>query len=179
MARGELTDVQFQKLEPLLPKKTGKRGHPWREHRQVINGILWILRTGAPWEDLPPRYGPPSTCNDRLLRWKRDGTWQRILEALQSDADTDGALDWEEGSLDASIVKAHPHAAGAPRRRGGKKGERKQPLLRTGRRPKRKPRRSKRSNGRSMENLFLNKSKGLSKSGPLRNGKRSDAVEAV
>jgi transposase len=113
MARGDLTDAQYERLEPLLPRNEGKRGRPWRNHRQVINGILWIERTGAPWEDLPERYGPYTTCNDRLIRWKEDPTWDRILQTLQSKAQVEGKIVWEGCALDGSIVKAHPHAAGA------------------------------------------------------------------
>ena len=133
MARGDLTDAQWEKLEPLLPKNEGKRGHPWRDHRQVINGILWIQRTGAPWEDLPERYGPRSTCNERLILWQKDGTWSRILQALQGEADAGGEIEWEGCALDGSSVKAHPHAAGA--RKAPRKSPRRARLTR-GRRGK-------------------------------------------
>jgi transposase len=150
MARGDLTDAQYERLEPLLPSSEGKRGRPWRNHRQVINGILWIERTGAPWEDLPERYGPYTTCNDRLIRWKDDHTWERILQTLQSKAQADGKIVWEGCALDGSIVKAHPHAAGARKAASdappalqapqeqdheGKKGETKQPVPYRRRRP--------------------------------------------
>src|SRR5574341_679818 len=81
MAHGDLTDEQWQRLEPLLPpKRSGKKGHPYRAHRPVLNGILWIQRTGAPWQDLPAHYPPRSTCHDRLMRWQRDGVWEQILQ---------------------------------------------------------------------------------------------------
>jgi transposase len=121
LARGDLTDAQWERLEKELPKKQGP-GRPWADHRRVINGILWILRTGAPWRDLPARYGPYTTCHDRLLRWQRDGTWERILQVLQAEADAQGQVAWGECALDGSSVKAHPHAAGArkaPAKRGG------------------------------------------------------------
>jgi transposase len=126
LARGDLTDEQYARLEPLLPRNEGKRGRPFNDHRQVINGILWVQRTGAPWEDLPERYGPPTTCNDRLLRWKRDGTWDRVLRALQGEADARGGIEWEGCALDGSSVKAHPHAAGARKspRKGGHRSRR-------------------------------------------------------
>ena len=73
MARGDLTDQEWERIAPLLPSSAGRRGGQWRDHRQVINGILWIKRTGAPWEDLPRRYGPRSTCHDRLTRWEAEG----------------------------------------------------------------------------------------------------------
>jgi transposase len=72
--RGEITDQAWQEIEPLLPEY-GQSGGQWREHRTVINGILWKLRTGSPWRDLPQRYGPWQTCFDRFNRWRRDGTW--------------------------------------------------------------------------------------------------------
>ncbi len=78
MARYDLTDEEFALLKPLLPaERSGKPGCPYRSHRQVLNGIFWILRTGAPWRDLPPRYGPWSTGADRFRRWEQKGLWQR------------------------------------------------------------------------------------------------------
>src|SRR5262249_56008637 len=91
-------------------------GGQWRDHRQVINGILWKLRTGAPWRDLPERYGPWQTCADRLYRWRRDGTWDRLLAHVQTRSDAVGEVVWEV-SLDSSTVRAHQHASGARRRR--------------------------------------------------------------
>jgi transposase len=78
VGRGELTDKAWAQIQPLLPA-SGQRGGRWSDHRTVINGILWKLRTGAPWRDLPERYGPWTTCHDRYVRWRRDGTWDRLL----------------------------------------------------------------------------------------------------
>jgi transposase len=75
--------------------------------------MLWILRTGAPWPDLPERYGPPSTVSTRLYRWKKAGIWDRILAAVQAEADAAGELDWETHHVDATVIRAHQHAAGA------------------------------------------------------------------
>ena len=72
--KGEFTDEAWTRIAPLLPKN-GQRGGRWRDHRKVVNGILWKLRTGAPWRDLPERYGPWQTCYDRFSRGRRDGTW--------------------------------------------------------------------------------------------------------
>ena len=83
--RGELTDAAWAVLAPLLPQN-GKRGQQWLDHRRVINGILWKLRTGAPWRDVPERYGPWQTCYDRLVRWRRDGTWDRLLQHVKRKA---------------------------------------------------------------------------------------------
>ena len=118
MRRGELTDEQWEKLSPLLPPEKPKTGHPAKDHRLILNGILWILRTGAPWRDLPERYGPWSTVACRFYRWQKAGIWQRILQALQQQEDTAGHVDWETHSVDGTIIRAHQHAAGA---KGGSK----------------------------------------------------------
>jgi transposase len=75
--------------------------------------MLWIDRTGAPWRDLPERYGPWRTVASRFYRWQKGGVWDRVLKALQSQKDAEGELDWEVHYLDATIVRAHQHAAGA------------------------------------------------------------------
>ena len=79
----------------------------------MLNGILWILRTGAPWPDLPARYGPPSTVSTRLYRWKKAGIWDHLFAAVQEQADAAGELDWETHQVDATVIRAHQHAAGA------------------------------------------------------------------
>jgi transposase len=129
MHRGDLTDAQWARLQPLLPPqrhgKGTKGGRPNIDHRRIINGILWILRTGAPWEDLPARYGKRSTVSTRFYRWKQQGVWDRIYDAVKAQADADGALDWEIHQVDATVIRAHQHAAGAkkgtqkPRRSAG------------------------------------------------------------
>ena len=122
--RRELTDEQFARLAPLLPPQKPRTGRPNKDHRPVIEGICWVLRTGAPWRDLPERYGPPGTVSSRFYRWRRDGTWDRILAALQQQADEAGALDWTLHFVDSTTIRAHQHAAGAkggtrkPRRSG-------------------------------------------------------------
>jgi transposase len=115
MARGDLTDTQYARLQPLLPRSEGKPGHPYQDHRKVINGILWRLRTGAPWRDLPERYGPWQTCYDRLVRWRRAGVWERIFQTLLGQADAQGHVEWSVISVDSTVVRAHQHAAGARR----------------------------------------------------------------
>jgi transposase len=87
--KGELTDEAWAQIAPLLPEN-GRRGGRWRDHREVVNGILWKLRTGAPWRDLPERYGPWQTCYDRFSRWRREGTWDRLLADAQSKSDAVG-----------------------------------------------------------------------------------------
>lgn len=117
MRRGELTEEQWEQLQPLLPPQKPKTGRPNLDHRQVINGILWILRTGAPWRDLPERYGKWSSVSSRFYRWRKAGIWERILAQLQAEGDTQGDLDWEMHFVDGTIVRAHQHAAGAKKRR--------------------------------------------------------------
>ena len=87
MARFELTDRQWRRLEPLLPPQRPRTGRPNDDHRRIVNGILWILRTGAPWRDLPERYGPVGTVSSRFYRWREAGVWDRVLAALQAEAD--------------------------------------------------------------------------------------------
>jgi transposase len=117
MHRGDLTDTQWERLQPLLPPQrrgTGTTGgRPSNDHRPIINGILWILRTGAPWDDLPGRYGTRSTVSSRYYRWKRQGIWDRIYDTLKAQADAVGALDWDLHHVDATVIRAHQHAAGA------------------------------------------------------------------
>jgi transposase len=108
-----LSNEEWARLESLLPSQKGKRGHPYKEHRRVIDGIRWRARTGAPWRDIPERYGPWQTCYDRFVRWQRRGIWPRILQTLQGAADAAGELVWTHCSIDGSVVRAHQHAAGA------------------------------------------------------------------
>jgi transposase len=113
--RADLTDGQWAALEPLLPG--GKRsGRPpkWTK-RQLIDGIRWRVRTGAPWRDVPPAYGHWRTVYGLFRRWQRDGTWARILGALQARADAAGLITWDV-SVDSTIARAHQHAAGARKR---------------------------------------------------------------
>jgi transposase len=111
--RGDLTDEQWARLEPLLPPQKPRVGKPAKAHRQILNGILWKLRTGAPWRDMPERYGPWSTVHSRFRRWRQAGIWDGILAALQQQGDAAGALDWQLHFVDGSVVRAHQHAAGA------------------------------------------------------------------
>lgn len=113
--RHELTDEQWARLEPLLPPQKPPTGRPNKDHRTILNGILWILRTGAPWEDLPERYGSPKTVSSRLYRWRKAGLWDRILATLQSQADAQGAIEWTVHYVDGTVVRAHQSAAGAKR----------------------------------------------------------------
>ncbi|MER6727434.1 MULTISPECIES: IS5 family transposase [Streptomyces] len=118
--RGELTDAAWGRMEPLLPQVDG-RGRPWCDHRQVVNGVLWRLRTGAPWRDLPERYGPWQTVYERFARWEADGTWAKLLEHVQVRDDAVGRLEWTV-AVDSTGNRAHQHAAGA-RKRGTRNGD--------------------------------------------------------
>jgi transposase len=80
----ELTDEAFARVQPLLPTNS-RRGKPWRNHRQVLGGIIWKLHTGRPWRDVPGRFGPWQTCYGRLRRWQTDGTWPRVWALLVAD----------------------------------------------------------------------------------------------
>lgn len=111
--RHELTDAEWALLEPLMPSHP-VQGHRWNDHRTVINGILWRIRTGTPWRDLPERYGNWKSVYDRHRRWSRDGTWQRIAEELRVDASTGESVEATTVGIDSSSIRAHQHAAGAP-----------------------------------------------------------------
>jgi transposase len=111
-ARADLTDAQWQLLEPLLPV-TGRRGRPpkWTR-RQLIDGIRWRTRAGTPWRDVPERYGSWQSVYELFSRWQRDGTWARVWVGLMQLADTAGVIIWQV-SVDSTIARAHQHAAGA------------------------------------------------------------------
>ena len=113
MESSDLTDAQWGRLRPLLPPQKPPTGRPAKDHRTVINGILWMLRTGSPWRCLPERYGSWKTVSSRFYRWQRAGVWDRILAALQRRADAEGRLDWTLHFVDSTVVRAHQHAAGA------------------------------------------------------------------
>jgi transposase len=114
MARFELSDAEWSIIAPLLPNKP--RGVPRVDDRRVLNGIFYVLRTGAPWRDLPDRYGPYTTIYNRYNRWAKAGVFLQIFEALSARSPDSLHL------IDSSIVRAHQHAA------GGKKGVRITPL---------------------------------------------------
>ena len=105
----ELTDAHWEILAPLLPKGKsgpGKKGRPRRENREVLEGILWILRTGARWKDLPKAFPPYQTCHGRFSEWVADGTWERVLKTLAEDLVQRGKLDLGETFIDGSFASA-------------------------------------------------------------------------
>ena len=106
----DLTDEQWEVLEPLVldpPPREDGRGRPWRDPRDVLNGIiLWILRTGAPWKDLPERYPPYQTCHWRFQKWIEEGVLSAILEALAEDLKGRGEIELSECYIDGTFVVA-------------------------------------------------------------------------
>lgn len=114
LCRYDLTDEQWSTLAPLLPPQRPPRGRPSHDHRRVVNGILWILRSGAAWRDLPERYGKWNSVYVRFRRWTCSGLWPRLLHHLQREADLQGLLDWQTHFVDGTVIRAHPCAAGAP-----------------------------------------------------------------
>ena len=106
MSRGDLTDAQWRILDPLLPDR-GERGPEIEDKRRTVNGILWVLRTGAPWRDMPERYGNWNSVYVRFSRWSKLGVWDAAFETLASL----GPPADEEHAIDSTIVRAHQHAA--------------------------------------------------------------------
>ena len=109
-----LTDAQWELISPLMPSSDGKQGKPFRDHRQVVEGIIYRYRTGIAWRDLPAQFGPWQTVWKRHRRFAGDGTWDRVLAALLADADTAGLIDWQV-SVDSTITRAHQHGTNLTR----------------------------------------------------------------
>lgn len=106
--RYDLTDFEWSVIEPALPK--GRRGQQPENNRRVMNGIFWVLRTGAPWRDLPERYGPYTTAYNRFNRWRKAGIWDRLMDAVTKGHDGKVQM------IDSSIVRVHQHASGVKKR---------------------------------------------------------------
>lgn len=118
MTRFDLTDAQWKLIAPLLPKQ--RRGGRWNDHRTTLNGMLWVLRCGPPWRDMPERYGNWQSVYSRFRRWSGDGTLDRILRALRARIDRDGLIDWDLWCVDGSNVRAARAAAGASKKKSPK-----------------------------------------------------------
>lgn len=112
MPRHELTDGQYARVEWLLPAN-GRRGGQWQDHRRVLNGMVWRLKTGCPWRDVPPDYGPWQTVYDRFNRWSADGTLLGVAECLLAELDNAGGVDWDLWCIDSSVIRASRAAGGA------------------------------------------------------------------
>jgi putative transposase len=115
--RYELSEVQWRQIEPLLPGKASDPGRTAADNRNFVNGVLWVLRSGARWSDLPERYGKFKSVHKRFTRWSRKGVWDRVFAALTKDRDNEYLM------IDSTIVRAHQQAAtgkgGAKTRRWG------------------------------------------------------------
>jgi transposase len=116
MKRHELTDEQWVWVEPHVPRSKARTGRPASDRRLMLNGIFWILATGAPWRDLPERFGPWQTVYDHFRNWRRQGVFARIIDALQIKLDDRGLIDWELWCVDGASVRATRAAAGADKK---------------------------------------------------------------
>lgn len=103
--RYELSDAQWQRIADLLPGKAGDPGRTASDNRLFVNGVLWVLRSGAHWHDLPPRYGKWKSVHTRFARWAKNGTWERVFEVLINDRKNEYLM------LDTTLVPAHQQAA--------------------------------------------------------------------
>src|SRR5512145_3028606 len=102
MRRHELSDEEWEAIAPLVPQRSGAMGRPSRRPREMVNAMLWILRTGAPWRDLPERFGPWQTAYHYFNQWRKAGVFDRILAALQIRLDAEGRIDWDLWCVDGS-----------------------------------------------------------------------------
>lgn len=116
MKRHELTDEQWSLIDSHIPRSQARTGRPPSDPRRMLNGIFWSLCTGAPWRDLPERFGPWQTVYDHFRNWRRDGVFGRIIEALQIKLDQNGLIDWELWCVDGANVRAARAAAGADKK---------------------------------------------------------------
>jgi transposase len=119
--RYELTDGEWALMEPWLPRSP--KGRPRLDDRRVLNGIVWKIRSGSAWRDVPARYGPWQSVYTRFRRWALDGTFTRMLAAVQADRHAKADMDWLV-AVDSTLVRAHQHAAGA--KRGNRRGTNRQ-----------------------------------------------------
>ena len=110
MVRVWMRDDQFERIAAQLPGKPSDPGRTAANNRLFVEAVLWIARTGSPWRELPPQFGPWNTVYQRFARWSRRGVWHRVFAQLAQDAD------FEEVFIDSTIVRAHQHAAGAPKK---------------------------------------------------------------
>jgi transposase len=115
LIRRELTDAQWRRIEGLVPGKRGDKGRSGEDNRLFVDAVLWVLRTGAPWRDLHPEFGHWNSVYVRFRRWARKGVWESLFKDLANDPDFEAIM------IDATIVRAHQHSAGA---KGGFKARR-------------------------------------------------------
>ena len=112
MKRYELKNDQWERIKPLLPEWTGERGRPGKDNRTMLNGMLWIVRSGAQWRELPERYGPWQSVYSRFRKWRDSGVLEKVFHVLSQDADM------ENLNIDSTSIRVHESSNG-----GGKKGE--------------------------------------------------------
>lgn len=105
VGRYELSDTQWDRIKDLLPGKVGDPGRSGKDNRLFVNGVLWVLRSGAPWPDLPERYGKWKSVHTRFARWAKNGVWERVFKVLTADRKNDYLM------LDTTLVRAHQQAA--------------------------------------------------------------------
>jgi transposase len=120
MSRHDLTDEQWAVIAPLVPKQRRGPGRKRNDDRTTLNGILFVLKTGCPWEDVPRAYGSPATCWRRFQAWTADGTWEGIWRLLLSQLDAQGKLEWTQAFLDGSVVPAKKGDLGSAKRKSAK-----------------------------------------------------------
>src|SRR3569623_669936 len=116
MKRHALTDEQWELIEPLIPGSAAKTGRPSKDRRLMLDGIFWVLATGAPWRDLPERFGPFQNVHRYFTNWRKAGVFAKVVEALQVKLDARGLIDWDLWCVDGSSVRATRAAAGADKK---------------------------------------------------------------
>jgi transposase len=116
MKRHALTDEQWELIEPLIPRSEAKTGRPAKDPRLMLDGIFWVLATGAPWRDLPERFGPFQSVHRYFSDWRKAGVFAQVIEALQVKLDSRGLIDWEMWCVDGASVRATRAAAGADKK---------------------------------------------------------------
>jgi len=112
-----LSDDQYEQLQELLPAN-GRRGGQWKDHRTMLDGILWALSDGGRWRNLPAEFGPWQSAYDRFRRWTRKGLWDKILRRLQARQMHTGGIDFSLFCIDGTVIRAHQSAAGAAKKKG-------------------------------------------------------------
>jgi transposase len=117
----QLSDDQWDQIRDLLPKN-GRRGGQWKDHRLMIDGILWALSDGGRWRNLPGRFGPWQSVYDRFRNWTRRGLWDRILRHLHARKMNRGEIDWQLFAVDGTVIRAHQSAAGAAGKKSAGRG---------------------------------------------------------
>lgn len=115
--RRQLRDEQWKRIDSMLPGKLGDRGRSAEDNRLFVEAVLWIARTGSPWRDLPSEFGLWNSAYQRFARWSRSGVWHRVFAALAQDHR------FKEVFIDSTIVRAHQHAAGAPKKTARKRSD--------------------------------------------------------